>query len=79
MTDRDFAALGEALAVGRAALAAGEIPVGAVVLDATGKVVASAHNEREARHDPTATPRSWRCAGRAPPWEPGSWSAARSR
>jgi tRNA(adenine34) deaminase len=53
VTDRDFAALAEALTVGRAALAVGEIPVGAVVLDATGKVVASAHNEREARHDPT--------------------------
>jgi tRNA(adenine34) deaminase len=34
--------------------AAGEIPIGAVVLDAAGDVIASAHNEREARHDPTA-------------------------
>ena len=54
MIERDLAAVGEALAVGRVALGSGEIPVGAVVLDATGSVVASAHNEREARHDPTA-------------------------
>jgi tRNA(adenine34) deaminase len=54
VTGRDFAAMGEALTVGRTALDGGEIPVGAVVLDSTGTVVASAHNEREARHDPTA-------------------------
>jgi tRNA(adenine34) deaminase len=52
--ERDLAAVGEALAVGRMALGGDEIPVGAVVLDATGTVIASAHNEREARHDPTA-------------------------
>ena len=32
----------------------GEVPVGAVVLDAAGAVIASAHNERERTHDPTA-------------------------
>ena len=32
----------------------GEVPVGAVVLDAAGAVIATAHNEREAAHDPTA-------------------------
>jgi tRNA(adenine34) deaminase len=52
--ERDLAAVGEALAVGRAALGSDEIPVGAVVLDAGGAVIASAHNEREAGHDPTA-------------------------
>jgi tRNA(adenine34) deaminase len=52
--ESDLAAIGEALAVGRVALGGGEIPVGAVVLDASGTVIASAHNEREARHDPTA-------------------------
>ena len=31
-----------------------EIPVGAVVLDPSGRVIGSGHNEREARHDPTA-------------------------
>jgi tRNA(adenine34) deaminase len=34
--------------------AAGEIPIGAVVLDAAGRVIARAHNERESRSDPTA-------------------------
>jgi tRNA(adenine34) deaminase len=43
-------ALGEA----RAAAARGEVPVGAVVLDANGAVLARAGNEVEARHDPTA-------------------------
>jgi tRNA(adenine34) deaminase len=54
VTEPDFAAVGQALVIGRAALAAGEIPVGAVVLDPAGIVIASAHNEREAWHDPTA-------------------------
>jgi tRNA(adenine34) deaminase len=43
-----------ALDVARLALAAGEVPIGAVVLDPSGAVIASAHNEREALHDPTA-------------------------
>jgi tRNA(adenine34) deaminase len=50
----DSAAIGRALDVGRAALGLGEIPVGAVVLDASGQVISSAHNERETAHDPTA-------------------------
>jgi len=48
------AALGAALDVARSALAAGEVPVGAVVFSPAGAIVASAHNEREASHDPTA-------------------------
>src|SRR4051794_3153244 len=43
-----------ALAEAKAAAARGEGPVGAVVLDATGAVLARAGNEVEARHDPTA-------------------------
>jgi tRNA(adenine34) deaminase len=43
-------ALGEA----RAAAARGEVPVGAVVLDGDGVVLARAGNDVEARHDPTA-------------------------
>jgi tRNA(adenine34) deaminase len=45
-----------ALALEEAALAAeaGEVPVGAVVLDAGGEVVARRHNERERRRDPLA-------------------------
>jgi len=48
------AAIGAAIDVARAAAALGEVPVGAVVLSASGDVVASAHNEREALSDPTA-------------------------
>lgn len=36
------------------AAAAGDVPVGAVVLDSTGEVIAAGHNAREARQDPTA-------------------------
>jgi tRNA(adenine34) deaminase len=43
-----------ALAEAAAADAAGEVPVGAVVLDASGQVLARGHNERETTNDPTA-------------------------
>jgi tRNA(adenine34) deaminase len=45
-----------ALALEEAAFAAdaGEVPVGAVILDASGTVIARRHNEREANHDPLA-------------------------
>jgi tRNA(Arg) A34 adenosine deaminase TadA len=43
-----------ALAEARAAAGRGEVPVGAVVLDASGAVLARAGNEVQARHDPTA-------------------------
>jgi tRNA(adenine34) deaminase len=44
------------LALDQARLAAmhGDVPVGAVVIDQAGTVLASAGNEREIRHDPTA-------------------------
>ena len=44
------------LALEQAALAASthDVPVGAVVVDASGTVIGSGRNEREARHDPTA-------------------------
>jgi tRNA(adenine34) deaminase len=72
VTDEEamMVALGEA----ERAAAAGEVPVGAVVLVA-GQIVAAAHNEREQRHDPTAhaeilalraaaeATASWRLAG----------------
>jgi Cytosine/adenosine deaminases len=51
---RDVDAIGHALEVARAAADSDEIPVGAVVLDAAGRVVAAAHNERVDRADPTA-------------------------
>ena len=50
----DAAAMDAALAEARRAGGAGEIPVGAVVLSADGTILASAHNERESGHDPTA-------------------------
>ncbi|MBL6457023.1 nucleoside deaminase [Belnapia sp. T6] len=43
-----------ALEEARAAAARGEVPVGAVVTDAAGRVLARAGNEVEARHDPSA-------------------------
>lgn len=43
-----------ALAEAQLALALGDVPVGAVLLDSDGTVLAHAHNEREASHDPTA-------------------------
>ena len=44
------------LALDQARLAAGhgDVPVGAVVIDQAGNVLAAAGNEREIRHDPTA-------------------------
>jgi tRNA(adenine34) deaminase len=43
-----------ALAEAAAAEPAGEVPVGAVVVDASGEVLARSHNQREATNDPTA-------------------------
>jgi tRNA(adenine34) deaminase len=43
-----------ALAEARLALAHGDIPVGAVIADENGGVIAAAHNQREALADPTA-------------------------
>ena len=42
------------LAIGQAKLSGEDVPVGAVILDAEGNVVASAFNERELTGDPTA-------------------------
>ena len=47
-------AMGLALDEARAALATGDVPVGAVVLDAHGAVIGRGRNEREASGDPTA-------------------------
>ncbi|TAM93340.1 MAG: nucleoside deaminase [Jatrophihabitans sp.] len=64
-----------ALEQARQALAGPDVPVGAVVLDASGSVIAGGHNEREAGGDPTAhaeilalrraaaVTRSWRLDG----------------
>ncbi|MGE3193265.1 MAG: tRNA adenosine(34) deaminase TadA [Microbacteriaceae bacterium] len=47
-------AMRTALTEAEFALATGDVPVGAVLLDTDGTVLAHAHNEREASHDPTA-------------------------
>jgi tRNA(adenine34) deaminase len=47
-------AISLALDEARAALPHGDVPVGAVVLDASGTLLAAAHNERELTGDPTA-------------------------
>lgn len=50
----DRLAMREALAEAHAALATGDVPVGAVVVDATGRILGRGRNEREATNDPTA-------------------------
>jgi len=47
-------AMHTALAAARDALEAGEVPVGAVLLDTDGEMVAVDRNRREELHDPTA-------------------------
>ncbi len=53
MTAADRLAMQRALELAAEAATAAEIPVGAVVLDAEGRVVAGGRNTREATHDPT--------------------------
>ncbi|GAA2819835.1 nucleoside deaminase [Saccharopolyspora taberi] len=43
-----------ALRVAPGALSTGDVPIGAVVADPDGRVLATAHNQREALRDPTA-------------------------
>jgi tRNA(adenine34) deaminase len=50
----DTVAMGEALALAQRAVESGDVPVGAVVLDADGYVVGRGYNAREATGDPTA-------------------------
>ncbi|MBW4662858.1 MAG: tRNA adenosine(34) deaminase TadA [Chroococcus sp. CMT-3BRIN-NPC107] len=44
----------QAVALAELAGNAGEVPVGAIVVDGTGKAIAQAQNYRERHHDPTA-------------------------
>jgi tRNA(adenine34) deaminase len=46
--------MGLALAEADACRVSDDVPVGAVVVDASGAVIATGRNERELRHDPTA-------------------------
>lgn len=50
----DSAAMHRALALAAEAGADGDVPVGAVVTDATGAVIGEGRNLREVTHDPTA-------------------------
>ena len=43
--------MGQAMAL--AAASGSDVPVGAILLDASGEVLATAHNNREVTHDPT--------------------------
>ena len=52
LTDFDY--LGEALEVARKGLAAGEVPVGAVVVGEDGEILGRAFNQPITLHDPTA-------------------------
>ena len=52
MTDEEAMRL--ALAEAGAAAAHGDVPIGAIILDADGAFVASGHNRREVDRDPTA-------------------------
>jgi tRNA(adenine34) deaminase len=65
--DLDRALMQQALAGAREAEALGEVPVGALVTDAAGAVLARAANAPIARHDPTAHAEilALRAAGRA--------------
>ena len=56
-------AMREALDEARAALATDDVPIGAVVLDASGAVVGRGRNVREADADPTGARRGGRPAG----------------
>jgi len=52
--DRYRAWMTDALELARAAEAAGDVPVGAIVVGPDGRVVGRGRNAREAQHDPTA-------------------------
>lgn len=53
MTAADDLAMARALVLAAEAAAASEIPVGAVVLDPDGRIIAEGRNTREETHDPT--------------------------
>ena len=53
-TPADDVLLGRALEVAAGALRTGDVPIGAVVVDAAGRELAAAANAREALGDPTA-------------------------
>jgi tRNA(adenine34) deaminase len=44
----------EAIAIAQESLASNDVPVGALVIDPSGKIIATGVNQREAKSDPTA-------------------------
>ncbi len=52
MNDDD--AMRAALAEAQNAIATGDVPVGAVIFNSAGEIIATSHNERELKKDPTA-------------------------
>ncbi|CAB4344132.1 MAG: nucleoside deaminase [Actinobacteria bacterium] len=52
MNDQDL--MRKALSVAQQASASGDVPVGAVIVNSAGEIVATGHNERELNNDPTA-------------------------
>jgi len=44
----------KAIAIAQESLASNDVPVGALVIDPSGKIIATGVNEREAKSDPTA-------------------------
>jgi tRNA(adenine34) deaminase len=54
MSDDYETAMDRALDEARLAMEHGDVPIGAVVLDGDGAIVAADHNRREERHDATA-------------------------
>ncbi len=69
--ESDLDLMKSAMACARSAIASGDIPIGAVVVDSTGRVIAKAHNSREDLNDPTAHAEV--LALRAAALELGSW------
>ena len=54
MSDKYEAAMKRALEVAQEALATGDVPIGAIIMDSDGNIVSSGFNRREADNDPTA-------------------------
>ena len=44
----------EAIAIAQESVASNDVPVGALIIDPSGKIIATGVNEREAKSDPTA-------------------------
>ena len=66
-----------ALAQARLALEEGEVPVGAIVVDEMGRILAQAHNVTALRATPWPMENCWPCKKPWPAVEKPAWPAAR--